>query len=50
MAKKPNSARESSRKITFGTKKKRPGVHSKKRASRHKHSRNYLKRYRGQGR
>jgi hypothetical protein len=30
-------------------KKKRPGVHSKKRTSSHKHSKNYKKKYRGQG-
>jgi len=48
MAKK--SSLGDSRKISFGTKKKRPGVHSKKKASKHKHSKNYLKKYRGQGR
>lgn len=32
------------------TKRKRPGVHSKKRSSNNKHSRNYKKKYRGQGR
>lgn len=31
-------------------KRKRPGVHSKSKASRHKGSVNYLKRYKGQGR
>lgn len=31
-------------------KKRRPGVHAKKRAGRNKGSKNYLKRYRGQGR
>lgn len=31
-------------------KRKRPGVHSKKRSSNNKHSRNYKKKYRGQGR
>ena len=30
-------------------KRKRPGVHSKKRASVHKKSKNYLKKYKGQG-
>jgi hypothetical protein len=30
--------------------KKRKGIHSKKRASKIKSSKNYLKRYRGQGR
>jgi hypothetical protein len=30
-------------------KKKRPGVHSKNKASKHKGSKNYLKRYKGQG-
>lgn len=49
MAKKASSSRETSKKVTFGSKKKRPGVHSKKAASKHKHSKNYLKRYRGQG-
>tara|TARA_R100000808_G_C2139427_1_gene147333 strand:- start:178 stop:312 length:135 start_codon:yes stop_codon:yes gene_type:complete len=29
--------------------KKRPGVHSKKRSSKLKNSKNYLKKYRGQG-
>ena len=32
------------------SKKKRPGVHSKKKNSSHKHSKNYVKKYRGQGR
>jgi len=31
-------------------KRKRPGVHSKNKASKHKGSSNYLKRYQGQGR
>ena len=31
-------------------KKKRPGVHSKKRTSNSKNSKNYVKTYRGQGR
>jgi len=31
------------------SKKKRPGVHSKKKASRSKNSKNYLKKYNGQG-
>lgn len=31
-------------------KRKRPGVHSKSKASKHKGSSNYLKRYKGQGR
>jgi hypothetical protein len=31
------------------TKKKRPGVHAKSKASKHKGSKNYKKRYRGQG-
>ena len=31
-------------------KRKRPGVHSKSKASKHKGSVNYLKRYQGQGR
>ena len=30
-------------------KRKRPGVHSKSKASKHKGSPNYLKRYQGQG-
>jgi len=30
-------------------KKKRPGVHAKTKASRHKGSKNYLKKYKGQG-
>ena len=30
-------------------KKKKPGIHSKKKASRHKKSKNYLKKYKGQG-
>lgn len=30
-------------------KRKRPGVHSKNKASKHKGSPNYLKRYQGQG-
>ena len=48
MAKKPTSVREE-KKVTFGVKRKRPGVQSKKRASKHKQSKNYLKKYRGQG-
>ena len=47
MAKK--SSLGESRKITFGSKKKRPGIHAKKKASKHKHAKNYLKKYRGQG-
>ena len=36
---------------SMGTpKKRRPGVHSKKKNSSHKHSKNYVKKYRGQGR
>lgn len=31
------------------TKKKRPGVHSKTKNSRSKNSKNYVKKYRGQG-
>ena len=31
-------------------KKKRPGIHSKKRTSSLKNSKNYIKKYRGQGR
>lgn len=31
------------------SKRKRPGVHSKKRTSNNKNSRNYVKQYRGQG-
>ncbi len=35
----------------MGTPKKRiPGVHSKKKTSSHKHSKNYVKKYKGQGR
>jgi hypothetical protein len=49
MAKKPTSVRDT-KKVTFSTKKKRPGIHSKKKASRHKHGKYYLKRYSGQGR
>jgi hypothetical protein len=30
-------------------KKRRPGVHSKNKAGRHKGSKNYLKKYKGQG-
>jgi hypothetical protein len=33
-----------------GKRKKRPGVISKKRSSNNKHSKHYLKAYRGQGR
>ncbi len=32
------------------TQKKRKGVHSKTKASKMKHSKNYLKKYKGQGR
>ena len=32
------------------TKKKRPGVHAKTKNSRSKNSKNYVKKYRGQGR
>ncbi len=39
-----------SRKVTFGAKRKRPGVHSKTKTSRNKRGSNYKKRYRGQGR
>ena len=38
------------KKVTFGVKRKRPGVHAKTKTSRSKHSRNYKKRYKGQGR
>jgi len=31
-------------------KKKRPGVHAKTKTSRSKHSKNYVKQYKGQGR
>lgn len=31
-------------------KRKRPGIYSKKKSSKHKASKNYLKRYKGQGR
>jgi hypothetical protein len=31
------------------SKPKRPGIHSKKKSSVHKHGKNYLKKYRGQG-
>tara|TARA_B100000925_G_C21885551_1_gene420452 strand:- start:318 stop:452 length:135 start_codon:yes stop_codon:yes gene_type:complete len=34
----------------FKPKKKRPGVHAKTKTSRSKGSKNYVKRYRGQGR
>ena len=33
-----------------GSKSKRPGVHAKTKTSKHKHSPNYKKTYRGQGR
>jgi hypothetical protein len=36
-------------KVTFGKKRKRPGVHSKKKNSKSPTSKNYKKRYRGQG-
>lgn len=36
--------------FTGSSKKKRPGVHSKKKTSSHKHSKNYVKKYKGQGR
>jgi len=39
-----------SRKVTFGAKRKRPGVHAKTKSSRNKRSSNYKKRYKGQGR
>jgi hypothetical protein len=44
-----NSSGDSSRKVTFGIKKKRPGIHSKNNTSSHKHSKTYRKKYRGQG-
>jgi hypothetical protein len=34
---------------TTGSKIKRPGIHSKKRTSNNKNSKNYVKQYRGQG-
>lgn len=37
-------------KVTFGEKRKRPNVHSKKKNSKSKASKNYKKKYRGQGR
>ena len=33
----------------YKPKKKRKGIHSKKRTSKHKVSKNYVKRYKGQG-
>ena len=39
-----------SRKVTFGAKRKRPGVHGKTKQTGNKRSKNYKKRYRGQGR
>jgi len=50
MAKAKKDKGNESRKVTFGVKRKRPGVHAKKRNSRGKHSKNYKKAYRGQGR
>jgi len=49
MAKKGTST-SASVKITFASKKKRPGIHSKKKNSFNKKSKHYKKRYRGQGR
>jgi len=45
-------AKETSNAGTFARKesRRRPGIHSKNKAGRNKGSKNYLKRYRGQGR
>ena len=37
-------------KITFNTRRKRKGIHSKCKSSKNKNSKNYLKSYKGQGR
>jgi hypothetical protein len=39
-----------SRTFTRKIKRKRPGIHSKNKAGRNKGSKNYLKKYKGQGR
>lgn len=49
MAKKQSTGRETQH-VTFGAKRKRPGVHAKTRNSGSKRSKNYKKQYRGQGR
>lgn len=36
--------------VRFNSRKKRPGIVSKNKASKNPNSKNYLKRYRGQGR
>lgn len=52
MAKAKNSGNTANLAAKFANrpKKKRPGIHSKKKASKLKNSSNYKKRYRGQGR
>jgi hypothetical protein len=51
MAKKPTKSTSNFRSLKpKAQKKKRPGIHSKTKASRVKSSRNYEKAYRGQGR
>jgi len=49
--KKKSSGKDArTQKITFGTKKFRKGVHAKSKNSKLKQSKNYRKKYRGQGR
>lgn len=43
-------ARAASYQHTFKPKKKRPGVHAKSKQSQLKSSKNYIKKYKGQGR
>lgn len=43
-------SKNETQKVTFAAKRKRPGVHCKKRNSSSKRAKNYNKRYRGQGR
>lgn len=47
---KSNAKVASSIKVSFGSKKPRPGIHAKSRSSKNKKSKMYSKRYRGQGR
>jgi len=49
MAAKPKAKSSSVRVFQVKPKRKRPGVHSKTKASKSKGSKNYLKRYVGQG-
>jgi hypothetical protein len=50
MAKTKGGSISQNKKVSFGRKRKRPGVISKKKNSTSKRSKNYRKKYKGQGR